>query len=360
MPRFHIAAIVFAFLSVSFSALAGQPVTWTTQPVVIDSEPSSWTRMAQLPDSSWLAAYAVEDTSPTIVRVKRSFDKMRTWQYVTQVTENGRDLDNPTLCLLANGTVLLAIRSVITGQSYYIETYQSVDNGNSFQYQSQVDWDHQLGGVYEPYLYALPNGKILCFYTSDIHQYEKPPYSQTLSEKVSSDGGFTWGAEILAIAQPGAARPGEANIVPLPGTVLALFYEMCGTENCIGHVSYSTDGVTWPGIGPALPATFQDVQAVELQNGLIFATSNLKIVIMSPDYGNTWIDTRESPFAFGTWPGIYSTSPNEIAIVMSSGGPNGAAGQYIQFGTVNVTALQAVTTVNTCTNPTGTRPQNCH
>ena len=315
--------------------------------------------MVQLRDGSWLAAYMIT-TTPNRIRVKRSFDRMRTWQTVTEIGEDGRDLDNPTLCLRPDGTVLLAMRSVITGQSYYIETYLSADSGNSFQYQSQVDWDHHAGGVYEPYLYVLPNNSILCFYTSETHQYDTPAYSQTLSEKVSLDGGVTWGAEILAIAQPGAARPGEANIVPLPGSVLALFYEMCGTENCIGHVSYSTDGVTWPGIGPALPDTFQDVQAVGLTSGLIFATSNLRDIIMSPDYGNTWINTRVYPFSIGTWPGLYQTGPSEIAMVMTGAGPQGQAGEYIQFGTVNASALQPVTSVNTCKNPTLTRPQNCY
>jgi len=356
---YRVLALLVSFISTSSFLAAQKPVTWTTQPVVMESDFSSWSRMVHLTDGSWLAVYMVT-TTPNQIRVKRSFDRMRTWQYMTQIAEDGRDLDNPTLTQRPDGTVLLAMRSVITGQSYWIETYSSTDSGNSFQYQSQVDWDHHAGGVYEPYLYNLPNGSLLCFYTSETHQYETPSYSQTLSEKVSTDGGVTWGDEILAIAQPGAARPGEANIVALPGDVLALFYEMCGTENCLGHVSYSTDGVTWPGIGPIVPDTFQDIQAVGMTNGLIFATSNLKDVVMSPDYTNTWIDTREYPFTWGTWPGIYQTAPSEIAIVMTSAGNQGLQGEYILFGTVNASALQTVPSTNTCRNPTLTRPQSCY
>jgi len=357
---FHLRIFTFValFVGTSLTSWGQQQVTWTKQPVILESEPSSWARMVQLNDGSWLAAYSV-GAAPTQIRVKRSLDRMRTWQFVTQITEDGRDLDNPTLCLRSDGTVLLAMRSVITGKSYFIETYESSDNGYSFRYQSQVEWDHSAGGVYEPYLYVLPNRQILCFYTSEVHRFDTPSYSQTLSEKVSSDGGLTWGPEILAISQPGAARPGEANIVALPGTVLALFYEMCGSENCIGHVSYSTDGMNWPGIGPALPNTFQDVQAVGLQNGLIFATSNLKDIIMSADHGNTWIDTRTRPFTYGVWPGLYQTGPDEIAMVLTGAGNNGTAGEYIQFGTVNASAFQPVTTVGTCRGPNGVRPQNC-
>jgi hypothetical protein len=353
-------ALFLSFISAATFAVAQKPVTWTTQPVIMETDFSSWARMVQLADGSWLAAYMIT-TTPNRIRIKHSFDHMRTWQFAAEIGEAGRDLDNPTLTLRPDGTVLIALRSVIAGQSYWIETYQSVDSGNSFQYQSQVDWDHHVGGVYEPYLYSLPNGSLLCFYTSEAHQMDTPSYSQTLSEKVSPDGGVTWGAEIFAIAQPGAARPGEANIVSLPGDVLALFYEICGTENCIGHVSYSTDGVTWPGVGPAVPDTFQDIQAVGMASGLIVATSNLRDIVISPDYTNTWIDTREYPFRWGTWPGIYQTGPNEIAMVMTGAGNNSAPGEYIQFGTVNASALQAGPSASsTCRNPTLTRPQSCY
>lgn len=340
-------------------ARAQQPVTWTTQPVLLETDFSSWARMTQLKDGSWLAAYQIT-TLPTRIRIKRSFDNMRTWQLVSEIGEAGRDLDNPALCTLPDGSVLMAIRSVIVGQSYQIETYKTVDSGNSFQYQSQVDWDEHIAGVYEPYLYVLPDGTIACFYTNEKHHLETPAYSQILSERVSADGGFTWGPEIRAIAQPGAARPGEANIVPLPGGVLALFFEMCGSENCLGHVSYSTDGVTWPSIGPVLPSTFQDVQAVGMRNGLIFATSNLKDIILSTDFTNSWADTRQHPFVYGTWPALYQTGENEIAMVMTSAGDHDHQGQYIQFGTVNPAALQALNSAPPCRKPTAGHPQNCY
>ncbi len=360
MLRSRVSALALAPFFLLFASVAGaqQPVTWTTQSVVLESGFSSWARMVQLKDGSWLAAYMIT-TTPNRIRIKRSFDSMRTWQFMTEIGENGRDLDNPTLCLRPDGTVMLALRSIIAGSSYYIETYLSGDSGNSFQYQSQVEWDHHLGGVYEPYLYTLPNGNIACFYTSEVHRFETPAYSQILGEKVSSDGGQTWGPEIFAISQPGEARPGEANIVALPGAVLALFYEMCGSENCIGHVSYSTDGVTWPGIGPAIPNTFQDVQAVGMNNGLIFATSNSKDIIFSQDYSNSWIDTRQHPFAFGVWPAIYQTGPNEIALVLTGAGDNGEAGEYIRFGTLNQAAFNAPAPVSTCGRPNRGRPQNC-
>ena len=336
----------------------GQLITWTTQAVVLDAGFSSWARMVQLPDGSWLTGYTVTGGS-SFIRIQRSYDSMRTWTWVTDVSESGRSLDNANLSLRSDGALLLAFRSEAP-PSIVINVYQSLDSGASFQYLSQVDWDHGVGGVYEPFLYVQPNGQILCFYANETHVSETPSYAQTLSERVSTDGGQTWGPEILVVAQPGGARAGEGNIVPISGAVLALFYEMCGTENCVGHVIYSSDGVTWNGIGPALPDTSADAQAVGMQNGLIFVSSNLTRVIVSADFGNTWFRTPQWPFLFGSWPALYQTAPNEIAMVVTGGGPQGQAGEYIQFGTVNLNNLSTVIPLSTCNPPALGMPQNCH
>jgi hypothetical protein len=336
---------------------AQQPITWSA-PVVLEPAPSSWARMAKLADGSWLAAYMI-GTTPNNIRVKRSFDNMRTWQIVSEISEPGRDLDNAALCVLPDGVIELAIRSVIPGKSYLIETYRSLDSGNSFEYQSQVDWDHGIAGVFEPYLHVLPDGSLACFYTNETHVSETPSSSQVLSERVSLDGGFTWGPEIFAIAQPGRARPGEANIVELPGNTLAMFFELCGTENCLGHVTYSNDGVNWSGIGPVIPNSVQNIQVVRMNSGLLVATSNLKTVLVSTDFTNSWVDTRQIPAFFGSWPGIYETGPNEFAIVLTGAGPGGRPGEYIFFGTLDINNLQTAT-LTVCRSPSSGRPQLCY
>jgi hypothetical protein len=315
--------------------------------------------MVKLTDGSWLAAYMIA-TTPNNIRIRRSFDNMRSWQTVSEISEPGRDLDNPSLCLMPDGAIELAIRSVIPGQSYLIETYRSTDEGVTFTYQSQVDWDKGIAGVFEPYLHILPDGSLACFYTNETHLQETPSYSQVLSEKISWDGGFTWGPEIFAIAQPGRARPGEANIVELPGNTLALFFEMCGTENCLGHVSYSSDGINWSGIGPVIPSTIQNVQVVSMSSGIIIATSNLKNIVVSTDFTNSWVDTRQFPSYFGSWPGIYETGPNEFAVVLTGGGPGGQAGEYIYFGTLDLTNLQTSPVSTVCRGPSSVRPQLCY
>jgi hypothetical protein len=330
-----------ALSAASFTAGA-QTVSWSPESVQIESAASSWTRMVQLKDGSWLAAYMVAP-SPSAVRVKRSFDSMRTWVWMSEVRESGRDLDNANLYQRPDGVILLAMRSVVNGRSYRISVYQSVDDGNSWQFLSTADSNETAskpGGLWEPFLLGLPDGRIACFYANETHSIDKPAYSQILSERISTDGGATWGLEIFAVAKPGAARPGEPNIAQTADGYL-LFYEVCGTENCAGHTSYSNDGISWPGnIGPAIPNTLQDAQGVAMESGLLLAVSNERELMMSGNKGAAWIDTGTHPFAYGSWPALYRISPAEIAMVITGGGDNGEAGEYVRFAEVESAMLQ--------------------
>lgn len=323
------------------SIALSQTVTWSAEPVQIESAGSSWTRMAQLQDGSWLAAYMI-GPSPTGLRVKRSFDDMRTWVWLADIRETGRDLDNANLYERPDGVVLLAMRSLVSGASYRINIYQSADSGNSWQFASTVDRNEggKPGGLWEPFLLGLANGRIACFYANETHSNDNPAYSQIISERISDDGGATWGPETYAVAQPGAARPGEPNVAQLENGFL-LFYEVCGTENCVGHTSSSGDGVAWPGsIGPAIPDTWQDAQGLSTSTGLLFAVSNGLDILISGNSGEAWVDTGVRPFAVGTWPALYQTGRNEIALVMTGAGVNGQPGEYVRFGQIAGAAFQ--------------------
>jgi hypothetical protein len=317
-------------------------VSWSPESVQIESAASSWTRLVHLQDGSWLAAYMIAP-SPTALRIKRSFDAMRTWVWMSEIRESGRDLDNANLYQRPDGVILLAMRSLVNGSSYRINVYQSGDDGNSWQFLSTVDRNEaeaKPGGFWEPFLLGLPGGRIVCFYANETHSTGKPAYSQITSERISTDGGATWGAEIFAVAQPGAARPGEPNVAQTADGYV-LFYEVCGTENCVGHTSFSTDGVSWPGnIGPAIPNTVQDAQGVAMDNGLLLAVSNQREVMMSGNTGAGWLDTGMHPFAYGSWPALYQMSPTEVAMVITGGGDNGEAGEYVRFGEIEGATLE--------------------
>lgn len=289
--------------------------------------------MLRLRDGSWLAAYMYSGPKNRI-RIKRSFDNMQTWQFVTEIVDPTKDFDNPMFCPMANGDILVAVRSFLLGRTYFIETFVSKDQGNSFQHQSIVDGGY-VQGVYEPYLYVLPNGSLACFYANESHVTTNPSYAQTLSERISVDGGYTWGPETYAIAQPGYSRPGTCNIIALPGGELAMFYELCGTDNCYGHVTYSTDGIHWSGLGPRVPQTFQAIQSLLMSNGLILISSNSRDMVISPDYTNSWMDPQIYSGSYGQWPGLYEIGPNQFVVVTTGAGPNGEAGVYLKFATID-------------------------
>jgi hypothetical protein len=322
-------------MTLTSSLVHGQSISWSVQPVQLENESSSWARMVHLQDDSWLSAYTV-GSSPTHLRVKRSFDRMRSWQFIAELGEPGRDLDNANLLQVADGAILLAIRSIVTGVSYRIQIYRSIDNGNSFQSLSTADSSENTGGsrtrgVYEPFLQGLADGFIACYYANEKHSIEKPAYSQVISERISKDGGQTWGQEIRAVALAGVARPGEPNVIALNGGS-ALFYEVCGSELCVGHTSLSPDGFAWSGgIGPPIPGTWQDAQAVVI-SGTVVATSNLHSILISSGDLSEWQDTGMRPFVYGSWPALYQTAIDEIALVMTGGGDAGEPGQYIRFG----------------------------
>lgn len=296
-------------------------IEWSKDTIVLETEISSWTRMAKLQDGSWLAAYAILK-DPSFIRIKRSQDNMRTWSFVCDIAEAKRQMDNANLLQLTDGTVLLAIRS-IAEPSYRIEVYRSQDNGNSFQFLSTVDWDKNTGrGLWEPFLFQLPSGNVAVFYANETHQ---PRYSQTLSEKISKDNGVTWeDSEILAVAVPDwRSRPGEPNVSFFKGK-FSLFYENCGSEQCVGHVSYSLDGVTWDGkIGESIPATWQNAQATPFDDALVVTSNSHQIILR---VGESWVIQKTQPFNAGSWAALYQVTPDEIAIVVSDGG------QYLKLG----------------------------
>lgn len=321
-----------SFLSSVIACLAcitcqAQVQRWSTQSIAIDTDPASWARMAKLQDGSWLAAYAVwpgPDTHSHI-RVKRSFDDMRTWQLIADIAEDGRDIDNANLWTSPDGTVRLAMRSVITAQSYRINVYSSHDMGNSWSYLSTADANEggKYGGLWEPFLLGLPDGSLAIFYADETHS----GYSQLLGERISSDGGATWGDERIAVGVPGGSRPGEPN-VSRTADGFSLFYEVCGTENCTGHVSTSPDGITWTGrLGTTIPLTWQDAQGVALEDGAVLVTSNEHAVVdlSGKSTGN--------PFTFGSWPALYQVG-RDLAIVMSGAGDEGQNGIYVRFGSL--------------------------
>jgi hypothetical protein len=325
------ALIVLLFLGKATVSMA-DPVTWGTTSVTIDTAATAWTRMVHLQDGSWLAAYTIFPSGGnTEIKLQRSTNDMRTWSYVQTVSQSGRNLDNAQLTQLPNGTILLAMRSVVAGVSYRVQVYSASSYSSTFSLLSVIAANESGSnnlGVWEPFLYVLPNGTIAAFFADERNQ--SGGYNQFIGEEISTNNGATWGSETVASGvTDGVSRPGTPNLTPMANGSFLLSTEDCPSGGSCsspgGYVKTSTDGVTWSsGLGTNISGTYSDTVAVSFSNGLILAMSNNYNIYYSQNYGSTWT-SQSTPFSSGAWPFFYQTRTNEVAAVQ---------GATIVFGTM--------------------------
>lgn len=155
---------------------------------------------------------------------------------------------------LAAGTLLLAGNSQTnppggsTSQSE-IQIYSSTNLGVTWQYRASVDYagDSVAGGIWEPELIMATNGSLVCLYADE----RQPGYNQIISQKVSTDGGLTWGARQTVMAkQDLVARPGMPVVAKLPNGQFVMSVEAIDSDpNGQVRIKFSWDGINWGG-GP--------------------------------------------------------------------------------------------------------------
>jgi hypothetical protein len=311
--------------------------------VTVQASGTSWGRMAPLGGDAWLMVYTVfpPDDAPTELRIARSDDRARTWSVIASLAEDGRDLDNGELIRRADGRLLLAMRSVVDGRSYRLPVYRSDDDG--------VHW-HVLGtiaanerprgrtdrGLWEPALDVLADGRLSVLYADETSADERPSCSQVISQRLSTDGGATWSTATRAVSQPGcgAARPGMPVMTRMANGRYLMVFEVCGFgPDCDVAFQVSDDGRHWPpGLGTRIAHQRCGPYATTTADGRVWVTSCLNEVSLSDDDSATWTRIAAAwPIGFShSWPAIYQTAPDEVAVVNGSGG--GAL--KIRFGTL--------------------------
>jgi hypothetical protein len=299
-------------------------------------------RLLQLQDGSWLAATSIYGSgSNTYINVRRSTDGLHTWTLLTSISESGRNLDNPILVQLPNGNVLLSNRSVLDSTSTRIEVWTAANvlqgNPNPFSLNSQFVDDVEnptattcpfnsgiraMCGVWEPNL-VIRNGSVLVFYSDESMQQQG--YNQVISEKVSTDGGQTWGAKsVVASKADSVSRPGMPYVTLMQNGQYMMSYEVgtsasgnSGSYSYPGSYKTSSDGVTWQaGLGSTLPASNSNAIVQSFSNAMLIMTSGNHDSYYSADYGNTWSPMNPAT-TNGTWAwqSLYQTGPSEIALV---------------------------------------------
>jgi hypothetical protein len=314
--------------------------------------------MTQLASGDWIIVYTIYDNNGythdanggTKLQVARSTDNARSWTVLSTISDPGRDLDNGQIIQLANGDLLLACRSVRWQESYRLYVYKSTNAGATWSYYSTIDQNNgtpgSLGnpdkGVYEPHFGLLADGRLAVFYANEKHVTESPSYSQIISEKISGDGGATWGSEIWVAWDPAnsGARPGMPVWTKMNNGRYILVFELCGSDGCNVHYKTSSDAVSWTsGIGTAIPNQNGGPYIVSLRDGRLAVTSNTNQLSFSNDYGSTWYTNQNAPWNGGfpayLWSSLYQTGPNEIAALTSvprgTGGQNNVNGHNIQI-----------------------------
>ncbi len=331
----------FALAAALVVPVASANVRWGETATIAPAN-AGWGRMASLPDGRWLAVTTRfnRDAASTLV-ISASDDRARTWKELATVAEEGRKIDNGELIVLPEGRVLLGMRSLIDGKSYRLNVHASDDAGRTWRFLGTIDRNESPRGrtdrgVWEPVFTRLPDGTLSVLYADETLADGTPSYNQVVSQRLSRDGGKTWGERSVLVAQPGGGklRPGMPVMTRLQDGRYLLVFEICGEDkHCPVSTKFSPDGITWPqGLGTALADQRCGPQVMTTTRGTVFVTSCQNEVSWSDDNGAHWqrVATPAWPFGFRhSWPAIYQLGPNEIGVV------NGVAPGTVQirFGT---------------------------
>jgi hypothetical protein len=363
--------LLFLFLKIGNNICDAQTVvidsiTWQ-QTVVISNEPlpvgadstwgfyghygSEYARLLHLRDGTWLAGYTVstnkgyrkDSTGGLHLQISKSSDGGKHWMVFSFIKDAGRDLDNAQLIQLKDGSILLACRSVRWQELYRLPVYKSTDDGKSWQYLSTIDSNEgkpgELGhpdkGMYEPHLYILDDGRLSVMYANEKHVSESPSYSQIIAQKISADGGRSWGKEIWVAYEEGhnASRPGMPVWTKMKNGDYIIVYEICGPEKCNIYYKKSKDGINWPaGLGTSIPDQLGGPFILSLPNGNLLVTSNSSNISLSKDFGLHW-QTINRAFNRSLWPAMYVFDKKEIGVVSAERRPEGGNCVLLKFGT---------------------------
>ena len=307
-------------------------------------------RMVILKDGLWLAVYTIYDNDGykydadggTALEFSLSRDEGKTWEIISRLDHPSRDLDNGQMIVMENSDILLACRSVRWQESYQLPVYKSRDSGRTWEFLSMIDENNgppgALGnpdkGMYEPHFFFLDDGSLSVMYANEKHVTEKPYYSQIISQRISKDGGKTWGEEIFAVWDPAQPqlRPGMPVWTKLKDRRYMVVFEVVDLRLTVlnsAQIYYKTspDGVTWkPGIGKEIPLQSGGPFIEQLPDGEILVTSLSGEISISTNSGKSWNTIRPLPFKTHTWPSLYSLGDGRFALLngcrRKSGGNN--------------------------------------
>ena len=213
-----------------------------------------WGRMIRLTSNDWLCVNTRFARNESTLQIHRCASLPGAWNLISEVEEPGRFVDNGELIQLSGGEILLTGRSLIEGQSYRLPVYRSLDGGKSWSAFSSIDSNEgpsgslKQRGLWEPHFFLLNDGRLAVAYANKKHAAEKPAFSQVCTERISNDGGKTWGGEIILAAAPGGGdlQPGMPVVTLLSNGKFIAAYEVFGVGDADVFCKISEDGEHWP------------------------------------------------------------------------------------------------------------------
>lgn len=225
--------------------------------------------------------------------------------------------------------------------------YKSTDGGKTWAFWSTIDEMNgspgSLGnpdkGLYEPHFCRLDDGRIAVMYANEKHVIEPPYYSQIISQKISDDGGRTWGDEIWVAWDPASPhlRPGmpvwrrlrDGRYLVVFEVVHLVMYKCVSAQI---HYKISRDGIHWEaGNGLPVPEQWGGPYFEELEDGTWLVTSNSGKITVSRDQGATWQTVDPMPFRSHLWASLYPLDGSRFILLNSAERPKETGGHNIQM-----------------------------
>lgn len=197
-----------------------------------------------------LATFECYSYDAPVFPIYESRDDARSWQRVSEIadTESGfgcryqphlyelpcksGDLDEGTILCAGN-----IIPQDISSTS--LRLYKSCDAGRTWEYISEiaaggralVDMEGEVERpVWEPFLICDKDGRLFCYYSDERYAGDYN-YNQLLAHKISEDGGKSWSEARIDVAYgDGRLRPGMPVIAALSNGKYAMTYEMVNQD----------------------------------------------------------------------------------------------------------------------------------
>lgn len=312
-----------------------------TRPTMIGAPTSfsggTYPRATRLRDSSILGVYTAFQSGSSVLLTVTSSDNGASWSPLGEIARgpsNANDIDNAYLIQLPapSTRILCAFRNhskdPTTGRyTYFRITITYSDNGGrSWQFLSEAAGNSgPVQGSWEPYFRNAVDGSLQLYYS-----HENSAQDQDTLQRVSRDGGATWGATVTVSGAGITARDGMVSVAALSPSApkaLILVYETTSTGSFnLGAVFSTDDGKTWGNrrtiYNPSSPNTSAGApQVINVGGTLVVsfmtnedqrlsAPSNSYMdrtavkVITSGDQGRTWGNKVMVGAEQSSWPGM--------------------------------------------------------